>query len=299
MSFDYWNMKLMGGAVYYHDVVQLIETMEFDEDMWEHNPPAGRFPEDYLPYIQFGLTQGDVVNYTDFEIRFPDDQWFLNKDGRASCLSRRMTRQYKIAPNADLFNLTHDDPFLTVMACCDQMPRKYSNPHDLFEWSQDDKVFSKRVALRRTSRTQRMLMYYETPIAKMTRGKTWIKLTPLVELMPSVVDKWWGSKMDVKVEAPEDTTVPTGAQLDTLHYRWTKVPTVGSHAGPGHPYYYFTNMDDGWLVFTIPENGRRIFITSRHQIDILFMDAQLSRTIRNDMISIFVDEMGDEEYEDE
>lgn len=224
MSFNYWDMKLAGGMVYHKGKVKMIESLSFNEEGWEDaGIEAGAFPEDYLPYITFHLGGGDEAEFEELEIKFPDDQWYLTADNKASCMSRKMTRQYKIAPTGELYDLTIHQGLASVMALCDGM--KYNTPNDLWDWTNEDKVFSKSISLVRNGRNMRDLMYNEAVVGKMTRGKKWVRLEPTSSLMPKQMITWWGSKFGAKVPAPEDTTAAQVLDPDRLSYRWLKTET--------------------------------------------------------------------------
>lgn len=289
MSFDYWHMKLQGGYVHHEGKIKLIENLLFDDEKWAKDKPRGRFPEDYLPYITFELSCGKHVTYDEFEIKFPDDQWYFTNKKKASLLQRRMSRQYKIAPTSELYEITVPEPLGTVLNTCDNM--EYNPPTDLFTWSQEDKVFNQKVSLVKTGHNKRVLYYNSTPIANMTRGKEWIKLTPVVSKLPALIQSWWGDQLNVQVPAPVDTTTSLGADLTNKQYAWTKMPNTtdlrpGSHS-------YVTNGDSTipHLMFYI---GDRIYaMTRREDAELIFCDALISRAERQDMVSIFEEEIGE------
>ena len=289
MSFSYWDMKLSGGYVHHNGQIKMIEGLNFDEEKWEKDEPSGRFPEDYLPYITFELSDGCFVPYKEFEIKFPDDQWYLTKKKKASLLSRRMTRQYKIAPTSELYEMTHEEPLYTVLNKCDSM--EYNPPTDMFNWSQEDKVFSKKVSLVRTGHKKRVLYYNSTPIAKMTRGKEWIQLTSVVENMPALVKGWWGTQLNKHIIAPVDESTPLGADLSNKLYAWIKNKSDETKREGTHTYIDHRESDVPYLRFIVTD---RVFAIVRYEdVELIYCDGFISRAERQDMVQIFEEEIGD------
>jgi hypothetical protein len=289
MSFDYWHMKLQGGYVHHEGKVKIIEELHFDEDKWENDAPKGRFPEDYLPYITFHLSGGSEVAYGDFEIKFPNDQWYLTEKKKASLLQRRMTRQYKIAPTSELYEVMHEESMSTILDKCDNM--EYNPPTDLFNWSQEDKVFNPKVSLVRTGHKKRVLYYNSTPIANMTRGREWIKLDSLVKKLPSLVDGWWGSQMGVQIPSPVDATDPLGADLTNMMYAWRRYERMPAAPDTSHSYVTYRNTPLSYISFHMTE--RKYGIVRREDVELLFCDALISRAERQDMVKIFDEEIGE------
>lgn len=289
MSFDYWHMKLQGGYVYHEGQITRIEGMNFDEESWEQDKPKGRFPEDYLPYITFELSNGKHVPYDEFEIKFPDDQWYLTEKKKASLLQRRMSRQYKIVPTSELYEVMHDEPMSVILNTCDNM--EYNPPTDLFTWSQEDKVFNQKVSLVRTGHKKRVLYYNSTPIANMTRGREWIKLTPVVDKIPSLIRTWWGDQLNIEIPAPIDTTGPAGADLTNKQYAWQKMSNSTVPRPSSHSYVSNREANPPHLMFHMGD--RTYAMVRREDAELIYCDTLISRAERQDMVDIFEEEIGE------
>lgn len=289
MSFDYWHMKLQGGYVHHKGTIKIIESMYFDDEKWEENKPKGRFPEDYLPYITFELTGGDRALYDEFEIKFPDDQWYLTKKKKASLLQRKMSRQYKIAPTSELYEVMVEEPMGIILDTCENM--EYNPPDDLFTWSQEDKVFNQKVSLVKTGHKKRVLYYNSTPIANMTRGKDWIKLTSVVEKVPSLIRTWWGDQLNKEIPAPIDTTGPSGADLSNKQYAWQKMANGDTPRPSSHSYVNHQGADTPHIMFYLGD--RTYAMVRREDAELIYCDTLISRAERQDMVDIFEEEIGD------
>ncbi len=288
MSFNYWDMKLAGGYVYYDSQVQRIEHLTFNDEKWAADEQTGAFPEEYLPYITFALSKGDEVAFEDLEIKFPDDQWYLTADKKASCLSRRMSRQYKIAPTSDLYDCTIRQGLDVVLPLCDGI--KYNTPDDLWNWTLEDKVFNKNICLLRAGRKSRTLMYNSTAIGTMTRGKEWVRLCLDIPDTPMLINKWWGTKLGKKVVAPEDTTVPQGVDFEMLTQQWCKVASPASFQSGIRA--FVVHIEALGVEFSIGSN-LHLYASRPSDIDLVFMDLQCSSRERQDMQLIFNQEIGD------
>lgn len=289
MSFNYWDMKLTGGYVYHEGKVKIVEQLSFDDDKWENDGLEGRFPEDFLPYLTFHLSGGIQAEFGEFEIKFPDDQWYLTSGKKASCLSRKMSRQYKIAPTAELYDMTINDHLSVVLPLCDNM--KYNKPEELWDWTTDDKVFNKSISLVRHGHTKRHLMYNETIIGVMTRGKLWVKLTPIADHMPKQIVEWWGAKFNTNVKAPADNTTPEGADTSHCNYRWVKVEN-GRFRPEGRQYQTYRDAEIPNISFSIGSTNS--FCISRSEdIELLRMDGRFGNRERIDIHYIFNHELGD------
>ena len=291
MSYDYWHMKLHGTYVHHEGAYKRIESIHLDEGGWEEASIPSAYPEDMLPYLTFDLCDqkrgAKGVKYKDFEIRFPDDQWYKTKSSKASLLSRSMNRQYKIAPTQELFSMTVQEPLNDALDACEK--QVYDSTDSMFEWALEDKVFSKKLCLRRTGRKTRTLMYYETPVALMTRGEKWIKLEQNVSFLPGVVTNTWGEQLGKQIAAPEDTTVPEGVDYGALNYNWLRqAPAPGRWAGR-----QFETMRDS-VRFSISEYADgTLAATSKTSIDMFFLEGKCTRRERYDMVRIFNDEIGE------
>jgi len=289
MSFSYWDMKLTGGYVHYQGEIEMIESLSFDDDRWENERPKGSFPEDYLPFITFNLSGGDNVQYEDFEIKFPDDQWYFTKGKKASNLSRKMTRQYKIAPTRELYETTHEEPLSVVLAKCDSM--EYNAPTDMFNWEQQDKVFSPKISLVRTGHTKRTLFYNTTPIAHMTRGKDWIALTKCVGHLPQQCTDWWGMSMDKRIPSPVDSSQPADADFTGMIYPWQKYEDRTAIAISTHGYVVYRTAVPPHILFIM--STRLIAAARVEDIVMAHFEGNCTRNEHRDMTSIFEQEMGD------
>ena len=291
MSFDYWHMKMQGGWVHHNGAVKRIDNLSFDDEAWEKDMPKGRFPEDYLPYITFLLSCGTTVSYEEFEVKFPDDQWVMANQQKATCLSRKMSRQYKIAPTDELYSLTYRAPMNVVLDACDSP--KYVDPSELFTWTQEDKVFNKRLSCIRTGRAQQLLMYHETPICTLKRGEDWILLQSIVGKLPKEVMSLWGDKLGKEQPAPPDTTL-SGADLSALVHVWVKKTTVSGVSRTLYSYYIGEATGDGHYMRFRAGSVTKAYVHSLSDIGLLFLDNLITRGEFADLTSIFNDEIGEQ-----
>ena len=171
MSAQYWSRKLEGAYVFHEGAFKYIVGLHVDQEV---GPLDFRYPEEYLPFIKFEFSDGTLVRFEDFEIKFPEEGYRM-VNGSIVLGQRNMKRAFRLGPSVDSFTTVGSS--LKYWMAAD--PVQYCLPDAVFTWG-EDQVFSPTVAAKDYNKTERRVYFSGLEILQVIRTKDSVVISPIL-----------------------------------------------------------------------------------------------------------------------
>ena len=209
MSAQYWSRKLEGAYVFHKGAFKYIVGLHVDQEV---GPLDFRYPEEYLPFIKFEFSDGTLVRFEDFEIKFPEEGYRM-VNGSIVLGQRNMKRAFRLGPSVDSFTTGGSSLKDWITAG----PVQYCLPDAVFTWG-EDQVFSPTVAAKDYNKTERRVYFSGLEILQVIRTKDSVVISPILgRTIPEDLMFWDRDIFDTPQpytwpegeEAPEEPVLPT------------------------------------------------------------------------------------------
>jgi len=129
MTAMYWSRKLEGGCIQHKGTFKSIEALR--ANVPDDAKVRFKYPEDYLPYIEFRLNDGESVNFNDIKIIQPEER-YVRVGGKVVWGARNMARNYLLAPSTSSYTLDRGE--VTLLQWLNAPTPRYVGYKNLLVW---------------------------------------------------------------------------------------------------------------------------------------------------------------------